>query len=76
MKRIVKATATQWDIDRVRKEREQAQINEVYEGIKRLVADIEDLPNSIYDKMYLSELYKELLNSIQDNYKYYQGNMP
>lgn len=72
MKRIV-VSADQRDTSRVGRQLKQAQINQVYENIRSLADEIGELPNETFDKLQLGPLYNELLDSIQDNYKYYRG---
>lgn len=72
MKRII-ISSDYRDTSRVNRQLEQAQINQVYENIRSLVDEISDLPNETFDKLQLGPLYKELLDSMQDNYKFYRG---
>lgn len=72
MKRII-ISSDQRDTSRANRQLEQAQINQVYDDICSLVDEISDLPNETFDKLQLSPLYKELLDSMQDNYKFYRG---
>jgi len=51
---------------------EQVRINQIYENIRSLVDDIDELSNETFDKLQLRLLYQELLDFIQDNYKFYK----